>query len=147
MRALAHRILEDLTAAVGDLSGDPERGLARMEPLYAKDVRFQDPLQTIVGWDAFMAMNRRLMARSRGGKLRFDVHDAFALDDQLLVTWSMPVDLKRVPTVFTIEGASHLKLKDGKIATHRDYWDLLGSVAASVPVVAGLYRRFLARVS
>jgi hypothetical protein len=146
MRALGYRVLEDLQLAIADLSGDPERALERMKPLYASDVKFQDPLQTLVGWDAFAAMNRRLLARSRNGRLRFELRDGIAFEDQLLLTWSMPVDFKRVPTVFTIEGASHIKLRDGKIAYHRDYWDLLGSVVASVPIVAGVYRRLLARI-
>ena len=44
----------------------------------------------------------------------------------------------------SIEGTTKLRLdEDGRVILHRDYFDLWGDTLDSVPVVGGLYRRFV----
>lgn len=112
--------------------------LAGLVPWYCDDVVFRDPIQTVRGRDAFVAMNQRLMSRARW--LRFDVHQMADAGDQLFLTWTMEMQPKLPAPLLRVEGVTHCTLRDGRIAEHTDYWDLLGSVMGSVPVVGGVYR-------
>lgn len=117
---------------------DGEAALARLAELYASDMVFRDPLQTLEGREAFMAMNRRIMKRAR--RLSFDVSDAIGGDDSLFLTWSMLYEPHRGPTI-VFEGSSHARIRDGFITEQRDYWDLLSSVAQSLPLIRSVYAR------
>jgi len=44
----------------------------RVAPYYTEDVVFIDPIQTVRGRDAFLEMNKRLIARSKESGLRGD---------------------------------------------------------------------------
>lgn len=115
---------------------DGEGALARLTRLYDRDVVFRDPLQTLNGRDAFMAMNRRIMTRAR--RLSFDVKDAMGGADSLFLAWTMIYEPHHGPTI-AFEGSTHARVREGLITEHRDYWDLLSSVAHSLPVVRNVY--------
>jgi limonene-1,2-epoxide hydrolase len=116
--------------------------LERLVPRYTDDVVFIDPIQTVRGRDAFVAMNRRLMARAR--ELRFDVRDMAHEGDQIFLTWVMTMTPKPFGPTLRIEGVTHCTLRDGKVAVHRDYWDLLGSVMETVPLAGTVYKAAVA---
>lgn len=111
--------------------------------LYTDDVVFRDPLQTVVGKEAFMAMNRRFF--DKGQQLDVEVHDFMETGDQIFCSWTMRFRPRLGPAI-TVEGATHARVRDGQIAYHRDYWDLLGSVFASLPAVGPLYQRLVRRL-
>lgn len=117
-------------------NGDGERALAELAELYDRDVVFRDPLQTLNGREAFVAMNRRVMTRAR--RLSFNVKDAFGRGDSLFLAWTMTYEPHRGPTI-VFEGATHARVRGGVIVEQRDYWDMLSSVAQSLPVVRNLY--------
>jgi len=99
-------------------------------PLYADDLRFQDPIQTTTGRDAFLDINRRIAARAKA--LSFVVERVTGDDDEFFLTWRLEVRPRRGP-VLAIEGASHLRAAAGRVTYQRDYWDLATSLAAMVP--------------
>ena len=95
------------------------------------------------GWDAFADMNRRLVARA--SKLRFRVTSMSGDGDEGFISWTMNVEYKRLPSLVSVEGLSHISVRDGVVTRQRDYWDLLGSVMESLPI-APWYRRMVARL-
>ena len=112
--------------------------LARLAELYHRDVVFRDPLQTLRGRDAFLAMNRRIMRRAR--RLSFDVKDAVGSQGSAFLTWAMRYEPRRGPTI-TFEGSTHARVRDGLVTEQRDYWDLLSSLAESLPVLHVVYAK------
>jgi limonene-1,2-epoxide hydrolase len=134
------RRLEEILVSFGR---EGEGALARLAPLYAPGVVFRDPLQTLKGREAFIAMNRRVMRRAR--RLSFEVHDRLGGGGSLFLTWSMTFEPRRGPALVFV-GATHARVRDGAIVEQRDYWDLLSSVAASVPVVRRVYRALARRL-
>lgn len=72
------------------------------------------------------------------------MHDAAASGDTLFLTWTMTASFPLTPRV-VVEGVSHLKVRDGRIARHRDYFDLVGSGIDAVPGVRAIYRAFVRR--
>lgn len=116
---------------------EPDAALARLSDLYDDGVVFQDPLQRLEGRDAFMEMNRRIARRAR--RMAFELEDAVAVDDRIFLTWRMVYAPKVGPTM-RFDGATHLRLSDGRVVHHRDYWDLIGDVTAAIPGVGRAWR-------
>jgi len=115
----------------------------RIPALYADDIVFHDPIQSVTGLDAFMETNRRMMARAKA--LEVEVGDVVENGDQIFMSWKMRYVPKMGPPI-AIDGATHCRVRNGKIVYHRDYWDLLGSVLAGVPVVAPIYKMLVKKL-
>ena len=133
---LARRVVELLESFGPDI-------LPELEPLYHPDVIFTDPLQTLTGRDAFMAMNRKLIARAR--VCRFDVETWAVRGNDVFLAWLMTYAPRRGPEL-GFEGTSLLTVRDGLVVLHRDYWDLAGNLLDAVPGVGPLYRKLVARL-
>lgn len=121
-----------------------EAAVERVIPVYADDVVFKDPIQTLRGRDAFVEMNKRLLKRVR--ELRFDVHAVTADDDNIFIAWTMYVALKTPAKEMAIDGVTHCTVRDGKVATQRDHWDLVGSMMDAIPVAGTAYRAVVAKL-
>jgi ketosteroid isomerase-like protein len=106
-------------------------------PYYAEDVAFTDPIQSLRGRDAFVAMNHKLIARVK--ELRFEMRGLAQEGDQIFLAWLMVVRPKVGPEV-RIEGVTQCTLRDGKVAVHRDYWDLVGSLMEMIPLAGTVYK-------
>lgn len=115
---------------------DADAAIARLSGLYDADIVFRDPLQTLIGRNAFLEMNRRIAKRAR--RLAFEVTDAMGGHDSLFLAWTMTYEPKKGRTI-VFEGSTHARVRDGLITEQRDYWDLLSSVAQSFPVARSLY--------
>lgn len=115
---------------------DGEAAIERLGALYDPDMLFRDPLQTLHGRDAFLAMNRRILARAR--RLSFEVPDAIGGRGSVFLAWTMLYEPRLGPKL-VFHGTTHARLKGGRIVEQRDYWDLLSSVAQSLPFVRNAY--------
>jgi hypothetical protein len=144
MSALAvERLVERLREVLGSFDLEGERVLPKLAELYDSEVVFRDPLQTLFGRDAFLAMNRRILGRAR--RISFHVADAVAGDDSLFLTWAMTYEPLRGPTI-VFQGSTHARVRGGVITEQRDYWDLLSSVAASLPILRRVYAALAPRL-
>jgi hypothetical protein len=130
------RLAERLRDILVSFERDADGAVTRLAELYDPDLVFRDPLQTLAGREAFLAMNRRVTARAR--RLQFDVTDTVGGVDSLFLSWRMTYEPHRGPTL-VFEGATRACVQGGVIVEQRDYWDLLSSVAQSLPVVRDLY--------
>ena len=133
-RPLDANTLRDLFAA-GPFDESTNAALA---PYYAEDVVFTDPIQTVRGRAAFLAMNSRLIRRAR--RIRFVAHTAAQQGDEVFITWTMTMEPRLPAPTLTIEGVTHVTLRDGLVWRHTDYWDLAGSAMGAIPLVGSLYR-------
>src|SRR4051794_33234667 len=115
----------------------------RIPALYADDIVFEDPIQSVTGIEKFMETNRRMMARAKS--LEVEVGDVVENGDQIFMSWKMRYVPKMGPAI-AIDGATHCRVRGGKIVYHRDYWDLLGSVINGLPVVAPIYKMLVKKL-
>jgi hypothetical protein len=138
-RVTAAQIVNVFSAVEGQRLG----ALASVAALYHPDVEFYDPIQTVRGRDAFMAMNRRLIERSR--RIAFVTRDVVEGGDQVFLTWLMIFAPKLGPEV-QFEGVTHIKLREGVIGYQRDYWDLVSSLLRGIPIVGGLYGKVMGKL-
>jgi limonene-1,2-epoxide hydrolase len=125
-----------LREALELLGRDVDGGNTLLAQLYDESVVFRDPLQTVHGLDAFLAMNRRLASRAR--EISFSVTDMAEGSSSVFMAWTMRYAPKVGPALH-FEGTTHLKLRGGKVIEHRDYWDLLDSVTDTIPLVSRAY--------
>lgn len=128
-----------LVAAYQQFSHQGAAGLDALEALYDPYVVFRDPLRTLHGRDALLDLHRRLAKRF--ASVRVGITTMALCENTLFVAWTMTLLPRRSPLPLVIEGASQAQVRDGKIVYQRDYWDVMGSVAHSLPWVGTLYER------
>jgi hypothetical protein len=132
-----------LVEFLAELGAEPERAFARVPELFTDDVHFEDPIVAGRGHAAFIAANRRLVQAARS--LYVEVKDRAASGDTVYLTWIFhytPV----VGPALHVSGVTHARMRDGRVAHHRDYWDVLGALGSSIPGAAGI-KRWLARLT
>lgn len=101
-----------------------------LRELYADDLVFHDPIQIVRGWNDFRAMNERLLAKMR--TLEWSILGAWDGEDSACLEWNMRGKPKLGPE-FSVDGMTRVKLLEGKIVHHRDYWDLAELGLSAVP--------------
>ena len=119
-----------------DLGRAGTKGVTRLAQFYDEAVVFRDPVQTLQGRGAFLEMNRRLIARARHFSL--DVTEAVGKNGTIFLVWTMVYERRALPRV-TVEGMTRARLRGGLVVEQRDYWDLLSTAAASIPLVGWVY--------
>jgi len=114
--------------------------LARLAELYTADARFKDPFNEVQGVPAIRAVFEHMYATLDAP--RFVVRDVVAQGDQCFLTWDFIFRMRRFNRdEQTVRGGSHLVLAaDGRIALHRDYWDVAEELYEKLPLVGSLMR-------
>jgi hypothetical protein len=112
------------------LRPDDPSSVESLRAVYDDDVSFEDPIQKVRGVDAFIALNHRLLGRSK--ELVFTVEAATGNDEQIFLAWSMHCVPKLGPKI-KVDGATHIRARAGKVIRHRDYWDLGELFASAIP--------------
>jgi ketosteroid isomerase-like protein len=114
--------------------------LQRLHEIYTDDARFKDPFNDVRGPQAIAAIFAHMYATL--DEPRFVVRDIVADGDRCFLSWDFLFRMKRFSReVQTIHGGSHLRLAaDGRIAEHRDYWDVAEELYEKLPVIGALMR-------
>ncbi len=115
--------------------------------LYAPDAYFKDPFNEVHGNAAIQRLFVRMF--DQVDQPRFIIHEAILQGDQAFITWDMAFRFKRGKRgEQRIRGVSHLRFAaDGRIASHRDYWDTAEELYEKLPgvrVLMRVLRRFAA---
>ena len=121
--------------------------LPRLAELYTPDAFFKDPFNEVHG----IAPIQRIFGHMFEAldTPRFVVHDVIVQGDQCFLTWDFLFRMKRLRREEQcIRGGSHLRLAaDGRIASHRDYWDAAEELYERLPVLGVLMRWLKRRVN
>jgi hypothetical protein len=133
-------LAQRLAAVFRELATSPDRAVLEIEALYHPELRFQDPIQSFTGRDAFVAMNLKLTRAMR--ELSFEVHATAAGSGVIFLAWTMRARPPRGPRL-VIPGVTHATVVDGLVVEHVDHWDLLGTFADALPGAGRVYRRIV----
>lgn len=114
--------------------------LSRMVTLYTEDASFKDPFNEVRGVVAIEQVFRHMFVALEGP--RFVIREAVVQADQCFLTWDFMFRMRRFSNEEqVIHGASHLRFApDGRIAMHRDYWDVAEELYEKLPLLGGLMR-------
>jgi hypothetical protein len=111
--------------------------LARLAELYHATVHFQDPLHEIQAYlhDYFTQLYANV------SELTFDFHGFDQVrDGEGYLRWSMRFRHPRLNggQLIEVEGCSHLRWVQGKVAYHRDYFDAGAMLYEQLPLLGRL---------
>jgi ketosteroid isomerase-like protein len=119
--------------------------LPRLGAFYTANARFKDPFNEVEGVPAIRAVFEHMYRALETP--RFVVRDVVCEGDQAFLTWDFLFRFRRLsPEVDqVVRGATHLHFgADGRITTHRDYWDAAEELYQKLPAV-GILMRWLKR--
>lgn len=129
--------LDDFRALFNELD---KGNLGRLSEIYSEDIRFQDPLETVDGLDQLT----RYFAGAYANVLscRFEFGQPVVQDDCAALPWEMFLKHKRIckGREVRVQGISHLRIRDGRVCYHRDYFDAGEMLYENLPVIGGVIR-------
>ena len=131
----AYRIyLETLTA----------RDVSHLSDYVSPDVRFCDPFHDVRGVGAMVAIFSRLFSTVQG--ISFRVQESGGHGCFYFFRWILTGTLRGKK--WTVEGVTLLELRsDGKIISHREYWDAASQVYEKFPIIGPLLRTLRGRIA
>jgi len=114
--------------------------VARLGEFYTLDARFKDPFNEVQGVTQVQHIFGHMFEAL--AEPRFVVHDILVQGDQCFLSWDFLFRFRRFSSeTQTVRGSSHLHLGvDGRIASHRDYWDAAEELYEKLPVLGALMR-------
>jgi len=114
--------------------------VARLGELYAADARFKDPFNEVQGVPAIQRVFEHMFVALDGP--RFVIREAVCEGDQCFLTWDFLFRMRSLRRdEQTVRGSTHLRFAaDGRIALHRDYWDVAEELYEKLPGLGALMR-------
>jgi ketosteroid isomerase-like protein len=127
-----------IDAFLGDLS--PGKVAEKAESFYASDAVYEDPTGSYTGRSRIAAHLRSLLGEATS--LSIEVKEEFVTGDETVALWTASVahPSLRSGEKITVDGVSHVRFKDGRVAWQRDYYDLGAAAYENVPVVGAVVR-------
>ncbi len=117
------------------------QSVERFPEFYTEDAYFKDPFNEVRGLLPIQRIFRHMYVNLH--EPRFVVTARLVEGEQVLLTWDFHFRFRNFKSneLQTIRGATHLRLAhDGRIRSHRDYWDAAEELYEKLPVVGGLMR-------
>ncbi|MBW4933256.1 nuclear transport factor 2 family protein [Marinobacter sp. F4206] len=114
--------------------------LNRLSEVYSEDISFRDPLGSAKGLDELTQYFAEAYANAISCRFEFSdsvVNGAFAA-----IPWVMYLRHKRINRgrEIQVDGISHLRVADGKVCYHRDYFDAGQLLYENLPLVGRVIR-------
>lgn len=114
------------------------QSLERFPEFYAANAWFKDPFNEVRGVDAIRCIFEHMFRQAENP--RFVVTGRLAEADRAMLVWEFHFSRRGAPQI--IRGASHLHFDaEGRVISHRDYWDAAEELYMTLPVIGWLMRR------
>lgn len=117
------------------------QSIPRVAEFYAPDATFKDPFNEVRGLKAIEAIYSHMFEALTAP--RFIVTSQIVDGSNCFLIWDFKFYFKSYnkTTEQTVRGGSHLMVDaNGKITSHRDYWDAAEELYEKLPVVGGVMR-------
>lgn len=118
-----------------------EESVSKLSEYYAEDAYFKDPFNEVRGVKHIQHIFAHMYTAL--DKPRFIISNRIVEDNACFLVWDFKFYMKKYDKTKeqTIRGGSLLILNtDGKIVSHRDYWDAAEELYEKLPVVGALMR-------
>jgi steroid delta-isomerase len=114
--------------------------------IYAADAYFKDPFSEVRGLPAMTPIFEHMFTQVANP--RFVVTNTVLQNDDAFMTWDFLFHMPRYSSdEQCIRGATHLRFNpDGRVNSHRDYWDPAEELYEKLPVL-GAMMRILKRIA
>ncbi len=117
------------------------QSIERFSQFYTEDAYFKDPFNEVRGIPAIQRIFRHMYQTL--DEPHFVVTARVVEGEQVFLNWDFHFRFRNFKTreLQTIRGATHLRLAhDGRIRSHRDYWDAAEELYEKLPLVGALMR-------
>lgn len=112
----------------------------RFGEFYVDDAYFKDPFNEVRGIEAIQRIFRHMFRQVEAPRFRVTQRIVDAGGDAVLV-WELWYRSRLLGGEQVMRGVSHLRFAaDGRVSSHRDYWDASEELYAKVPLLGGLMR-------
>jgi predicted heme/steroid binding protein len=118
-----------------------EASVSKLPDYYVEDAYFKDPFNEVRGVKYIQHIFAHMYTAL--DKPRFIITSRIVEDNTCFLVWDFKFYMKKYDKTKeqTIRGGSHLILNaEGKIVSHRDYWDAAEELYEKLPVVGALMR-------
>jgi ketosteroid isomerase-like protein len=118
-----------------------EASVSKLPDYYAEDAYFKDPFNEVRGVKNIQHIFTHMYTAL--DKPRFIITSRIVEDNTCFLVWDFKFYMKNYDKTKeqTIRGGSHLILNtEGKIVSHRDYWDAAEELYEKLPMVGALMR-------
>lgn len=117
-----------------------ESAQAQLAQIYAADAYFKDPFSEVRGLPAITPIFVHMFSQVENP--RFVVTTTVLQGDDAFMTWDFLFHMRPYARAEQcIRGATHLRFNaDGRIDSHRDYWDAAEELYEKLPVLGSLMR-------
>ena len=121
------------------LSPDDLAAAGRLAQAYHPQARFKDPFNEVQGLAAIAAIFDHMFTSLAAP--RFQIISIVAAGDEAFLSWDFSFRWPGKTAAMTIHGASHLRFgSDGRVVSHRDYWDAAEELYEKLPLIGPLMR-------
>lgn len=114
--------------------------MAELASVYGKNVRFTDPFASVCGIDELTEYFDGAYANviSCG----FEFGDPVINGEDVCIPWVMHLKHKRIRKgkAVNVDGISQLVIRNGRVISHRDYFDVGQLLYENLPVMGGVIR-------
>jgi hypothetical protein len=116
------KIIEDFKQLYNTLNRDTV-AIELLKNVYADDIQFEDCFHNIKGIEALFEYFDNLYENV--DFIGFDFENEWLKEDSGMLTWTMSYQHPKLNSgnLIAVKGASRLEFKQGKIISHRDYFD------------------------
>lgn len=112
----------------------------RFGEFYVDDAYFKDPFNEVRGIEAIQRIFRHMFRQVEAPRFRVSQRIVDASGDAVLV-WELWYRSRLLGGEQVMRGVTHLRFAaDGRVCSHRDYWDASEELYAKVPLLGGLMR-------
>ena len=120
--------------------------VGQLDRLYASDARFKDPFNDVTGLPAIQAIFEGMYRQL--DRPRFVITLTICDGDNAFLAWELLFFLRgNRKREQTIRGGTHILFgADGRVVSHRDYWDAAEELYEKLPVLGSLMRWLKRRV-
>nr|WP_285817717.1 nuclear transport factor 2 family protein [Echinimonas agarilytica] len=112
----------------------------QLKQWYGVDATFVDPFHSVSGIDAivhyFAAMYENVES------IHFDYKWQMSNDDGTVIGWVMTFTHKKINggKPVSVDGVSHIRIEQGKVIYHRDFFDGASMLYEQLPVLGSMIR-------
>ncbi len=117
-----------------------EEYLTLMETLLGSNIDYIDPVHTLKGKEAVIAMLRKVVPRTSNSGFQFEL--LVDSEKELIWRWTIALKIRWTWFRFTIHGLVHAQVREGKIVYQREYFDPMESIGI-IPIFGPLYKLIL----
>ena len=136
-------VLAELKSGVRLLSTNVDQATAQLRELYVEELRYENPIQSVAGREAFLRLMRHMA--TRWAPFSMEIDEGLEAPDRVLGRFRLsfrPTFLRRT---LEIEGLTRCVVRAGRIIEQRDYYDAMSSALDAVPLAGPVYRKIIAQ--